>query len=219
MNKDLVAKSWTATIEKIRQCHLSLIGTVNATTSEWKEAFDSLLNSINEERKVHPEFAPEIPDLTTATGSTYDFADIFEEYFDHLEDKHAWQIVIDSCDEILKAFQWKEKAPSEYMFRKGNALEKMGHIEEAGEFGEEWLKAYPDDLYAVASNIFLMVEMKRYEQADALLKKYLTDDLICDKDTDTFFMAAERLYEITDNINAKQRIAKKIAEYNEMIQN
>ena len=217
MHKDLTATSWSKTIEQIRQCHLSLIGVTNASTENWKQAFDSLIKSIKEERVSYPEFATELKDLTEATGSTYDFSDILEEYFDHLEEKHAWQIIIDSCDELMPLFKWQSKAPSEYMFRKGNALEKMGHIDEAGEFGEEWLKKYPNDLYGVASNVFLMVEMKRFDQAEALIKKYLTDDLICDKTTDTFFMAAERLYEITDNINAKQRIEKKIAEYNMMI--
>ena len=217
MNKDLTAKSWPQTMEKIRTCHLSLIGT-KVKVSEWKEAFDSLVASIKEERKSYPEFASEITDLTDATGSTYDFYDILEEYFDYLEENHSWQLVIDSCDEIMPLFKWDSKKPSEYMFRKGNALEKMGHIEEAEEFGQEWLKKYPDDLYAVASNVFLMIEMKRFDKAEELTKKYLKEDLICDKDSDTFFMAAYRLYEKTDDINAKKRVETKIAEYNKLME-
>ena len=218
MKTDLTAKSWASTMEQIRKCHLSLIGTTNATTEDWKVAFDSLVSSIKEEKISNVDFANEISDLTSATGSSYDFADILEEYFDHLEENCAWQVVIDSCDEIFSLFKWQTKMPSEYMFRKGNALEKLGKLEEAAKFGEEWLSKYPNDLYAVASNVFLMVEMKKFDRAEELTKKYLTDDLVCDKNTDTFFMAAERLYEITDNINAKQRIEKKIAEYNAMVQ-
>ena len=54
-------------------------------------------------------------------------------------------------------------------------------------------------------------------KAEEITKKYLRDDLICDNTTDTFFMAAYRLFEITENINAKQRVEKKMQEYQAMI--
>jgi len=219
MYKDLSASSWKETMEKIRICHLSLIGTTKADIEDWRQAFEGLVKSVKEERVNYPEFAEELSQLTEATGSIYDFNDIFEEYFDHLEEKSAWQDVIASCDELVSLFKWNTKQPSEYMFRKGNALEKSGDLKGAKAFGQEWLSKYPTDLYAVASNVFILIELKEYEEADKLTKKYLTDDLICNKTNDTFFMAAYRLCEITKDINAKQRIETKIAEYEKMTSN
>nr|MCR4790807.1 hypothetical protein [Treponemataceae bacterium] len=187
-----------------------------ADTKDWRAAFEALASSIKEERKAYPEFASEFTDLTETTGSSYDFTDIIEEYFDHLEENKAWQDVIDSSEELVALFKWEKSMPSQFMFRKGNALEKLGRIDEALEFGEEWLKKYPEDLYAVASNVFINVEMKRFEKADALIEKHLREYMICDKKTDTFLMAAYRLYEVTNNINAKQRLEKKINEYKKM---
>nr|MCR4789782.1 hypothetical protein [Treponemataceae bacterium] len=73
MNKDLTAKSWPETMEKIRLCHLSLIGETKADTKDWRAAFEALASSIKEERKAYPEFASEFTDLTETTGSSYDF--------------------------------------------------------------------------------------------------------------------------------------------------
>ena len=213
MYNDLTAKSWKDTMEKIRKCHLSLIDETKCETKDWKDAFDSLVASIQEERKAYPEFSPEIEDLTKATGSTYEFADILEEYFDHIEEQGDWNDVIDSSEKIIKLFKWTDKFPSEYMYRKGNALEKMGKLDEAEKFGQEWLKQYPEDLYAVASNVFILCEKKELDKAKELTHKYLHDDLMCDKNSDTFFMAAYRLCELTNDINAKQRIEEKIQEY------
>ena len=59
--------------------------------------------------------------------------------------------------------------------------------------------------------------LKRYDEAEAITAKYLGPDLICDKETDTFFMAAYRLFEMTDNKDAKRRVEKKMADYNRII--
>lgn len=219
MNQNLSASSWHDTMEKIRKCHLSLIQETTANVKEWKEAFDALISSIKEERINYPEFAQELSDLTDSTGSSYAFNDILEEYFDYLEENKAWEIIIESSDTLINLFKWEAKYPSEYMFRKGDSLLKLDKLQEAKTFGEIWLKEYPNDLYAVASNVFLLITMGESEKALELTDKHLTRELKCNKTSDTFLMAAYRLYEITSDINAKQRIEAKIAAYNEMSEN
>jgi len=214
--KSLTSTTWAATSEKIRKCHLSLLSD-GGNTADWVDAFDSLIDSIKDERKLDPAFSPELGMLTKATGITYDFADILEEYFDHLEESNEWEKVISSCEKIIDLFKWESALPSEYMFRKGNALEKSGRYEEAEAFGKEWLEKYPTDLYGAASNTFLLLELGRVDEAEAITEKYLRDDLICNDDSNTLYMAAYRLYEMTENINAKQRVEKKMAEYQELI--
>ncbi len=218
MKNDLNSSLWKDAMEKIRQCHLSAGGIGDATTLDWKDAFDSLVEAIKEERKSDPAFSAELMDLTQATEVTYDFSDILEEYFDHLEEEEDWQDVIDSCHEIISLFKWEKKMPSEYNFRIGNALNKMGRVDEAEAFGQEWLASYPQDLNAAAANVFLKVQLKKFDEAEEITEHYLRDDLLCDDETDTFFMAAYRLYELTDNIYAKQRVEKKMAEYNAMME-
>lgn len=219
MNQNLSASSWHDTMEKIRKCHLSLIQETTANVKEWKEAFEALISSIKEERINYPEFAQELSDLTDSTGSSYAFNDILEEYFDYLEENKAWEIIIESSDTLINLFKWEAKYPSEYMFRKGDSLLKLDKLQEAKTFGEIWLKEYPNDLYAVASNVFLLITMGESEKALELTDKHLTRELKCNKTSDTFLMAAYRLYEITSDINAKQRIEAKIAAYNEMSEN
>lgn len=204
-------------MEAVRACHLSLLDAEKADCASWEKAFNALAASIDDERKLDPAFSQELKDLTEASGSSYDFTDILEEYFDFMETNEKWDTVIASCYKIIELFKWEKALPSEYMFRIGNALEKSKRFAEAESFGKDWLDRYPTDLYAAASNVFLMLELKKYDQAEALTEKYLRDDLICDSDTDTFFMAAYRLYEMTDNINAKQRVEKKMAEYQAML--
>ncbi len=217
MDKELKSKKWDDAVKKMQACHLSLLNPEDAKSADWKEAFNALVKAIKEERSYNPAFAPELSDLDEATKNTYGFYDILEEYFDFLEEKEDWDDVIESAEEMISLFKWEKKLPSEYMFRKGNALEKARRLNEAEDFGEYWLSHSPQDLYAAASNVFLKAEIGKYDEARAITEKYLRDDLMCDKDSDCFFMAAYRLYELTDDINAKQRIEKKIAEYQEIM--
>ena len=204
MDKELKSKKWDDAVKKMQACHLSLLNPENAVAADWKDAFNTLVKAIKEERSFNPSFAPEFSDLDAATDNTYGFYDIMEEYFDFLEEKEDWDDVIDSAEEMISLFKWEHKLPSEYMFRKGNALEKSRRLNEAEDFGEHWLKNYPQDLYAAASNVFIKAEVGKVKEAREITEKYLRDDLICDKDSDSFFMAAYRLFELTDDINAKQ---------------
>lgn len=213
MRDDLASKIWENAKEEIRKCHLSLLQEVADDVSTWKDAFDTLVNALIDERNTTPSFARELSLLTEETGFTYDFKDILEEYFDFLEEREQWLILIESCDKIIEIFEWKESIPSQYLFRKGNALQKLGRMKEAEAFGKEWLEKYPDDLYAGASNAFLLVELGRKEEALELTKKYMSEELVCENAEDTVFMAAVRLFEMTDDSFAKERVAKKIAEY------
>ena len=201
-------------MEYIRQCHLSNLENQDVDIAAWTFAFEQFTIALHEEKSINPNFAPELSMLKHDTECEYDFADILEEYFDFLEDHEQWDEIIASCDELLDMFEWEEAYPSEYMFRKGDALESAGRFNEALSFGQQWLADYPDDYYAAASNVFLLISLQRYEEAEALTERYLKEELICDKRTDTFFMAAYRLYEITENAYAKKRVEKKIAAYN-----
>ena len=216
MDQNLKSKKWDDAVKKMQACHLSLLNPDQAKTSDWKDAFETLVKAIKEERSFNPAFAPEFEDLDKDTKDTYGFYDIMEEYFDFLEEKGDWDDVISSAEEMISLFKWEKKLPSEYMFRKGNALEKSRRLNDAEDFGAYWLEHYPQDLYAAASNVFIKAEIGKFDEAEEITKKYLREDLVCDKDSDSFFMAAYRLFELTDNINAKQRIEKKIAEYQEM---
>jgi len=215
--KKLCSNTWQDTAEAMRKCHLSALSQQEVTLADWKKAFDMLIISIEEERTENKFFSPELANLTEETGCDYDFADILEDYFDYLEDADAWADVIASSEKMLKLFAWESKKPSEYMYRKGNALQKLERYEEAEAFGNEWMEKYPDDLYASASNAFLYLSQGKLDEAKAITEKCLSDELICDNTNDTLFMAAYRLYEMTDNINAKQRVEKKMAEYNAMM--
>ena len=219
MDKNLQSAKWQDAVNKMKDAHLSLLNPDDAKVSDWVDAFNTLVKAIKEERSFDPAFAPELADLDEATGNVYGFKDILEEYFDFIEEHEAWDDVINSSEEMISLFKWDKKIPSEYMFRKGNALEKSKRLDEAEAFGSFWLEKYPTDLYAAASNVFIKAELGKMDEARAIADKYLKDDLICDDDSDTFFMAAYRLYELTDDINAKQRIEKKITEYREKVEN
>lgn len=115
--------------------------------------------------------------------------DILEEYFDELEKKESWELVVESCDQMIEDFEWSKDTPSQYFFRKGNALLQAGKLKEAEEFGAQWIEQYPNDYYAAASNVFLLLSLGKKEKA----------------------------LEITEDGDAKERVAKKIAEYEALV--
>lgn len=216
MHQGLSATTWKQTMDKIRICHISHLLQNSPGVADWKEAFDLLINSIKEERLNYPDFAKEISDLTNETGSSYSFNDILEEYFDFLENTFSWNEVIDSCDKIIPLFKWEAKSSSEYKYRKGNALLKLKRTEEAKKFNEEWLKDFPDDLYAVTSNILLLISLGELAKALTLTELHLSNDLKCNRITDTFMTAANKLCELTEDENASQQLKEKITEYNKL---
>lgn len=217
MNQNMKSPIWGKAMDCVRKCHLSLLTSDAPDAAAWKEAFSLVMDAIDDERNSVGDFAAELYMLDEETGIEYAFEDIFEEYFDLLEKEELWEDVITSSERMVNSFAWQEKKPSEYMFRKGNALEHLKRYEEAEAFGKDWLAQYPDDLYAAASNTFLLIETKQFEKAKDLVEKYMRDELVCDNTNDTFFMAAFRLYEMTDNIYAKQRVEQKMAEYSKLI--
>lgn len=214
---ELVSNTWEKAGEMLRKSRLSTLTPGKEDEACWGEAFDLTIQSIKEERESTPGFAPELSQLDAYTGGKYDLLACLEAYFNHLESEEKWEEVISSCDKLFDLFAWTQNMPSEIFFRKGNALEALKRYDEAEAFGKEWLEKYPEDLYAAASNVYLKVALEKYDEAQAITEKYLGDDLICDENTDTFFMAAYRLYELTNDINAKQRVEKKMADYNKMI--
>lgn len=214
----LKSEKWNNAGELLRKSHLSLLDADTTNDEVWKTAFQALVDAIKDERVLNPAFSAELADIDEATEDKYSIIDWLEEYFDKLEADADWDAVVVSSDEVVSLFKWDNAMPSQYKFRKGNALQNSGRLDEAEEFGREWLEEYPYDLNAAASNAFLKVALQKYDEAKDLTEKYLRDDLVCDDATETFFMAAYRLYEMTDDINAKQRVEQKIAEYNAMVQ-
>lgn len=214
---ELHSEKWEQAGEMLRKSRLSTLVEGNKDEACWQEAFDLTTEAILEERTFDEEFAPEVSTLDAYTGGKYLLRESLEAYFNHLEKEEKWEEVIASCEKVMGLFRWEKQKPSEFMFRKGNALESLKRYEEAEQFGKEWLETYPDDLYAAASNVYLLVSMEKYDEAEAITERYLGENLICDESTDTFFLAAYRLFELTDNINAKQRVEKKMADYSKMI--
>lgn len=214
--KELKSKLWPTVIENIRKCHLSTISGEGVEQDKWITAFDDIFVALYEERKLHSAFAPELGFLTEDIGISYDIQEVLEEYFDMLEDNNRWDDVVASCEKLLTSFVWRKTKPSQYYFRKGNALLKSGKIEEAKVFGEKWLKDFPNDLFAAASNSFLLLELGKEEEAGELARKYLGDEYKDKSAKDSVYMAAVRLLELTNGPWAKDRVAKKIAEYEDI---
>lgn len=216
MAKVLTSADWTKAGEKLRESKLSTLGD-SAASNSWDEAFKFVVSAVKEERIKDASFAANLCQLDEDTDYQYDLLEMLEKYFDHFEALGQWEKVVEDCNTVIRLFAWKEDMPSQFMFRKGNALEKMKRYDEAEAFGQDWLEEYPDDLYAAASNVYLMLALKKYAEAEKLTKKYLREDLVCDDKSDTFLMAAYRLYEMTNDINAKQRVEKKMADYHNLI--
>lgn len=214
MKSSLKCELWSFTLAQIQKCHLSLLNGDSKYDDSWNNAFNNLIVCIRNERKFNDSFAVDISFLTEETGISYDFVEIFEEYFDYLENNKEWDLVVVSAYNLLDTFIWKKTKPSEYLFRIGNAYLQENKLEEAQVFGKRWLEKYPNDLYGVASNAFLLAKLGKEKEALELTNKYLPDDLRCNNEDDSLFLAATRLFELTDDPYAKERINKKIFEYN-----
>lgn len=179
----------------------------------WNEAFAVLLDIISDGRGNDPDFARELVDLDDSTDFEHDVCGWTEDYLDELDMRQEYEKLIEVCKKLLALFQWKEDSPSDLYFRIASSLGCLGKNKEALEFCEDWYGKEPESIQAAAALIYARMGMKDLNGAEAVVKKYISQDTECSEDNDVIFIAAEILYKVKGDKKAEKRITKALEKY------
>lgn len=204
-------KLWKKYDELTEKCYMNMIG-AGEPFETWNEAFTVLLDIINSGRADNPDYAKELADLEDETDFGHDISGWLEDYLDELDMHKQYEQLQNVCDKLLTLFAWEEDKSSDLRFRKASVLAAQGNKEEALKFCEKWY-AEEENIAAVTSLIYARMGVNDLDGAENLVKKYISEDTICDEDNDIVFTAAAALYRLKGNKKEEKRINKAIQNY------
>ncbi len=210
-------KKWKEFDHLTEQCYDNMVGTEPDRTC-WKSAFELLKEIINEERNKDAGYAPELYQLDDVTDFAHDVQGWLEDYIGELDMCEAWEELLQVCTDVLGLFQWKKEPSEDFKFLKISALGNMGRSEEAVRLSKEWIEKEEDNMLAVTSGVYANMSNRSFEEAERLIKKYISDDTECTDENDVLFIAAGEFYKASGNKEEEKRIEKILEEYDKIVE-
>ncbi len=133
----------------------------NTLNECWHDAFDVLMEIMDEERKADAGFARELGDLEKLTDFKYNIEGLILDYLDRLWIAGDYEKICVSGDRIIHTFDWRVESSSPIRIKVMNALIKMQKRDAAEAYCGEWIKAEPEDVNAVIAKKALLTEAER----------------------------------------------------------
>lgn len=209
-------RKWKEFEKLTGKCYMAL-GMGETNYEIWDRAFEVLKEIIADGKGRQPEYAAELYLLDEITDYEYDVQGWLEDYLDDLDMRENKDKLLKVCDELLDMFCWEEESPADIKFLKSSALCCLGRKDEAVEFCKEWLEEDPDNLVAVSSNIYTLLEVHDMETAEKLIKQHIHEDTECGDENDILFEAAVAYYKAVGNKKEMKRLDKAREEYDKEI--
>lgn len=198
------------------KCYENMIG-ANEDGSCWMKTFDLMKEIILEERQANPDFVPQLELIDDVTDYNYDILGWLDDCMDELDMRGEYEAVLHICNDLLDLFDWPEYTDSDIKFRKTIMLRALGRKEEAEKYCRQWIQKEPDNVVAATSGIYAFIDAKDYDEAEALIEKFIIDPTMCTDDNDIIFTAASKFYEAIGNEHKKRQIDKAIKEYDDSL--
>lgn len=160
MGKNL---KWHIFEDMTAKCYKTLNN--NNTINEcWYNAFDILLEIIEEEREKHPDHFGELAEIDQNTENKYNVQGWVDDYFKKLNSIKDYDRIYKDGLRLLDTFQWQKQSSVQIKLRVVSAMERLGLHEAANRYSEEWVMEEPDDMNALfAALIFGKKEKEQGE--------------------------------------------------------
>ncbi len=115
----------------------------------WYNAFETLLEIMEEEREKNPDCFRELSEIDQRTENKYNVQGWVDDYFKKLNSVKDYDRIYKDGLRLLDAFQWRQQSPRQIKMRVVGAMERLGMHEAANKYSEEWVGQEPDDINAL----------------------------------------------------------------------
>lgn len=207
---------WATFQHLSEQCYLQIAG-INKDASCWERAYEQfkqIAKSVQGENDGERKRLIEIDD---STDFEFDLAGWLEDYMDFLGVKKQYDKLIQVCDEVLELFAWDEGEDSEILFQKIITYGLLEENEKAYELSKEWLIEQPNNILADAALIHACIALKKLEEAEQIVKKYINSKTKCNEDNDIIFVAAHILSVVKGDKKEEKRLEKEMQRYEQRL--
>lgn len=212
-----VTISWL-TFQKLQsRCYENLIES-EGDDSYWLQAFDLMKDLVLEERKKNPNYAPCLELLDDVTDYEYDIQGWVEDCLDEIDMSGDFETVLKMCEDLLTIFAWPGYTGSNIKFRKVATLGVLGRKDEVQEYSKNWLQEEPQNIMAATAGVYVNMDARNWEEAEALVKRFIKKDTKCTPENDSMFVAASRLYQLMGKKREQKKVEKEIMKYEERLE-
>lgn len=211
------SKKWNEFYKLTGKCYACLAG-IEQDRGCWQEAFAVLKEIVTEARNSRPEYFAELYQLDEETDYQYDVEGWLEDYLDEVDMREEHEKALEVCDELLGMFRWEEEKPSDIKFLKASALGNLGRNEDALQFCRQWMAEEPDNIMAVAANIYTDIRSHDHEDAEKLIKQHIHEETRCTEENDILFTAASAFYKASGNKKEQKRMERALQEYEDYLE-
>lgn len=208
---------WKKLEKLVDKCYINMIG-AEKDGSCWQKTFDYLMNIVREERRINPNYVPEIEMLEDEADYSCDITGWLEDCLDEMDMNGDYSTLLKMCNELLTLFSWPEYTGSDIKFRKASALSSLGQLKESVEYCEKWIQEEQENIVAATAGIYAFIKVKEYEKGEKLVEKFILYESDCNDDNDIVFTAASALYKAMKKNEKKRVIDKAIKEYEKRLE-
>ena len=213
MNK----RKWKEFKKQTQECYLTMVG-VEESRECWDKAYNILKDIITDGREEQKQYALELYELDESTDYEYDVQGWLEDYLDELDMREKPELLLQTIDELIEMFEWKENSSTEMKFRKVVVLGNMMRDQEALEYAEQWMKEEDNNIMAITASVYANLAVHNTERAGELIEKNIKQDTECSEENDILFLAAADYYTVTNNKKEKKRIEQEIKQYEKKLE-
>lgn len=207
---------WKGFRKLVDKCYDNMIG-ANTDDSCWGQAFEQLKEIVFEERQKNPDYALRLDLLDDVTDYKYDVQGWMEDCLDEMDLRGDQEDLLKMCDDLLTLFAWPGYSGSDIKFKKVCTLGAMGRKDEAKQFCEDWLQTEPENVIAATAGIYVYIDTRELDAAEALVKQFIKKGTECTEDNDIIFTAASALYCVMGRSKDQKRIDRAIFRYEEKL--
>ena len=210
-------KKWKRFDKLTAKCYSNMIG-ADTDDSCWIQAFELLKEIIQEERKLKPDYAPQIELLEEETDYGYDITGWLEDCLDEIDMRENYEFLLKASEDLLNLFGWPEYTGSDLKFRKVSALLNLKREKEAVAYCNKWREKEPENIVAATASVYALTQEKEYGKVQQIINQFIPNPDECGDENDIMFTAASKFYEATGNKKAKKQIDKAMEAYDKYLE-
>jgi len=206
-------KRWKKFERMTEECYEGIYSS-DSDIKTWEKTFSLLVDIIVDLKAEKPEVTEMLDELEDYTDYRYDISGWLEDYLDQLEAQERYETMEISCKKLLELFPGEEIWHGDWKAYLMEGYNGQGKHQESIAYGRNWCEEEERNPQAHAALIYALISSEDFVGAEALVKRHIDSETLCDEDNELIFYAAAALYQKNGNQKEAERIGGLLEEFN-----